>query len=463
MKLRTLAALVAMGLAPAALAQAPAPAPAAKANIPRLCTNCHKPEAGELYGNFENVAFKSRSMQLKIDAATEIVRFDPKAIAVVDAGEAKPADHLPDVRKGHEARIAFVEKDGVRTATKIWFKGPIKVAPEKLVKYDEVAALVAKGPEAGNYLLVDSRPLPRVQEGTIPTAVNLPFTTKGFDALAKQKLPADKARRIIFFCQGITCMLSPNSLRRAEAMGYTNVKVYREGWPEWTTKNVGVLAASHLKEAWIDKGIPHVLLDARSLADMAPGYIRGAVSVEPSRLAAAVGDLPPIALKAPIMVYDGGDGKAAMTVAQAITKAGYPFVNVIPGGFAAWKSAGYEIYAGQAGTRIAYVPRPRPGDIGIDAFKALAATTPADTLILDVRNQDEANAGMIKGAKLIPDEELLARFGELPKDKRIVAHCATGVRAEMAYHKLKEKGFNVAFVKGDIAIDKAGRLTISPN
>ena len=27
-------------------------------------------------------------------------------------------------------------------------------------------------------------------------------------------------------------------------------------------------------------------------------------------------------------------------------------------------------------------------------------------LILDVRNQDEANAGMIKGAVLIPDEEL---------------------------------------------------------
>ena len=92
-----------------------------------------------------------------------------------------------------------------------------------------------------------------------------------------------------------------------------------------------------------------------------------------------------------------------------------------------------------------------------------ARSIPADTLILDVRNQDEANAGMIKGAKLIPDEELLARYGELPKDKRIVAHCATGVRAEMAYHKLKEKGFNVAFVKGDIEIDKAGKLSIEPN
>ena len=461
MKLRTLAILVAMGLAPAALAQAPA-APA-KPNIPKLCTNCHKAEANEVYGNFEGAAFKSQSIQLKIDAATEIVRFDKNALKVVDAGEAKKPEALAEIRKGHEARIAYVEKDGVKTATEIRFKGPIKIAPEKLVKYDEVAALVAKGPEAGNYVLVDSRPLPRVQEGTIPTSINIPFTTKGFDDLARKKLPADKAKRVVFFCQGITCMLSPNSLRRAEAMGYTNARVYREGWPEWTTRNVGVLAAAHLKEAWIAKGIPHVLIDARSPAEMQPGFIPGAVSVEPTRIAKALGDFPAKDLKAPIMVYDAGDGKAAMTVAQAITKAGYPFVNVIPGGFAGWKAAGYDLYAGQAGTRVAYVPKPRPGDIGIDAFKALAASTPPDTLILDVRNQDEANAGMIKGAKLIPDEELLGRLGELPKDKRIVAHCATGVRAEMAYHKLKEKGYNAAFVKGDIAIDKAGKLTITPN
>jgi rhodanese-related sulfurtransferase len=459
MKSRTLAMLVALGLAPAALAQ-PAAAPA---NIPKPCMNCHQAKADEMYANLEGVAFKSQSLQLKVDARTEIVRFDAKSLPVVDAGDPKPTDALRDIKKGHETRITFVEKDGAKVATKIWFKGPIKVAPEKLVKYDDVAALVAKGPEAGKYMLVDSRPLPRVQEGTIPTAVNIPFTTKGFDALAAKKLPADKSTQVIFFCQGITCMLSPNSMRRAEAMGYTNVKVYREGWPEWTTKNVGVLAAAHLKEAWIDKQIPHVLIDARPAGQLAAGFIPGAVSVEPSRIGTALGDFPPVALKAPVMVYDAGDGKAAMQVASAITKAGYPNVTVVSGGFEAWKAAGYEMYAGQAGSKVAYVPRPRPGDIGIDAFKALAASTPADTLILDVRNQDEANAGMIKGAKLIPDEDLLARMGELPKDKRIVTHCATGVRAEMAYHKLKDKGYNVAFVKGDIAIDKAGKLTITPN
>jgi rhodanese-related sulfurtransferase len=463
MKLRTLAAVLAIGAAPAAFAQAPAAAPAGKPAIPAFCTNCHKAGPGENFGMFENVAFKSQSIQLKIDAATEIVKFDEKTIKVVEAGEAKSPEAMRDIRKGHETKIEFVEKDGVKTATKIWFKGPIKIAPEKLVKYDEVAALVGKGPEAGNYVLVDSRPLPRVQEGTIPTSINIPFTTKGFDELAAKMLPADKAKRVIFFCQGITCMLSPNSLRRAEAMGYTNVRVYREGWPEWTQKNVGVLAAAHLKGAWIDKGIPHVLVDARPAAETKAGFIPGAVSIEPAQVAAALAKFPAKNLKPPVMVYDGGTGKAATEVASAITRAGYPFVNVIPGGFDGWKAAGYPVASGTPATTVAYAPKPRPGDIGPDAFKQLAASTPPDTLILDVRNNDEANAGMIKGAKLIPDEELLARMGELPKDRKIVAHCSTGVRAEMAYHKLKEKGYNAAFVKADIEIDKSGKLTISPN
>ena len=31
----------------------------------------------------------------------------------------------------------------------------------------------------------------------------------------------------------------------------------------------------------------------------------------------------------------------------------------------------------------------------------------------------------------------------------------------MAYHKLKEKGYNVVFVIADIEIDNAGKLTIA--
>jgi rhodanese-related sulfurtransferase len=109
------------------------------------------------------------------------------------------------------------------------------------------------------------------------------------------------------------------------------------------------------------------------------------------------------------------------------------------------------------------VPKPRPGSLPNDEFVALAKATPAGVLILDVRNTDEANAGMIKGAMLIPDEELLARMGEVPKDKRIITHCSTGIRAEMAYHKLKAAGYNVAFLYAALDIKKNGEFKVTPN
>ena len=435
-----------------------AQAPAAKPTIPQVCTNCHQAKPGNVQGYFENVAFKSKSIQLKIDAATEIVRFDEGTLKVVTTEKTGKADMLRDVPKGREARIEFVEKDGVKTATLISFKGAAKMPPEKELKYEQVRAIVEQG-KASNTVLIDSRPLPRFQEGTIPGAINLPYPA--WDKFV-DRLPKDKKQAIVFFCQGVTCMMSPNSLRNAEKMGYTNVKVYPGGVPEWLEKNVGVLSASFLQDAWIGKDIPHALVDVRPASTVArDGFIPGAVNVPVSQIPAALATLPPAKLKAPIMVYDSDGGNAALYAARLIQGSGQVNVNVVTGGFDAWKAAGYKVATGTPGTKIAYAPKPRPGEISVAEFTALAKATPADVLILDVRNQDEANAGMIKGAKLIPDEELLARMGEVPKDKRIVAHCSTGVRAEMAYHKLKDKGYKVNFVKADMDIKKDGSIVFA--
>ena len=442
------------------LAVLPAWAQPAKPTIAQVCTSCHQPAAATLRGVFENVAFKSRSLQLRIDGSTEIVSFDPATVKVLDGGKARPAEAMRDIPKGKEASVAYVEKDGAKVATLVSFKGPIEIAPEKLVGYAEVERLVALGPDRGNYTLIDSRPLPRFQEGTIPTAINLPYPS--FDKFV-DRLPKDKRRLTIFFCQGVTCMMSPNSLRRAEALGYTNLRVYREGMPEWSQRNVGVVDAAALKAAWIDKDIPHVLIDVRPASVAREGFIPGAVSVPVSQVRNALATLPNAKLKAPIFVYDFDGSTAAAIAATLIHDAGQLNVNVVTGGIAGWRSAGFAIAGGTPATTIAYAPRPRPGQIGVDEFLALAKATPADVLILDVRNPDEANAGMIKGAKLLPDEEILARFAELPKDKRIVAHCSTGVRAEMAYHKLREKGYNVAFVIAELAIDKGGNVKVVTN
>ena len=63
----------------------------------------------------------------------------------------------------------------------------------------------------------------------------------------------------------------------AKSMGYTNPKVYREGMPEWSTRRPGVTSAVFFKAAFVDKGIPHVLIDVRE-----PAAVRAATSPAPS-------------------------------------------------------------------------------------------------------------------------------------------------------------------------------------
>ncbi len=456
MKTRMILSLALGTLAGAVLAADPP----ARPTVPQVCQNCHKPVAGELRGIAENFAFKTQSLQLKIDEVTEIVRFDEATLKVVDADVEKPGKALRDIAKNREARIEFTEKGGVKTASLVSFKGPIKIAPEKLASFAEVDRLVAMGPEKGGYTLIDSRPPARFQEGYIPTAINLPFPA--FDKFV-DRLPADKSRLVIFYCSGITCTMSPKSMQNAAKLGYTNAKVYREGMPEWTTRRHGVTSAAFFKAAFVDKGIPHVLIDAREAAAVKAGFIPGAVGIPGNQVKQAIAQLPDKKLRAPIFVYDGGGGETAATAAAALSAAGWPNVTVIEGGYLGWRGAGFPVATGEPAAKIAYAPKPRPGEVAIEEFTRLAKATPPDTLILDVRNADEAKDGMIKGALLVPDEELAARMAEVPKDKRILTHCLTGVRAEMAYHKLKDKGYNVGFLKAAIAIDGTGAFRITPN
>ena len=111
-------------------------------------------------------------------------------------------------------------------------------------------------------MLIDSRPLPRFQQGTIPGAINIPYPA--WDKVAAKLLPADKSKQLVFFCQGVTCQMSPLSQRKAIGMGYKNTKVYHEGVPEWQTKDYLVTRPEFVKEAYVDKDIPAIILDVRS-------------------------------------------------------------------------------------------------------------------------------------------------------------------------------------------------------
>jgi rhodanese-related sulfurtransferase len=258
--------------------------------------------------------------------------------------------------------------------------------------------------------------------------------------------------------------MSPGSATKAKKMGYTNLKVYKEGMPEWSQSNYGVLSAQFLKDAWFAKDISHVLLDVRSVKESSAGFIKGAVAFPAADLKKQLKALDLKQKKAPVIVYDAKEGKDAAKVATALVKDGYSNVKILTGGFDAWKGAGFEVASGKPATKVVFVPKLRQGEIAVEEFKKIAAVTPADTVIVDVRNADETSKGTIKNVLAIPLTEIRERSIELPKDKQIVLMCNTGTMAEMAYHTLKELGFtNIRFVNAKVAFDKNGKYEISSN
>jgi rhodanese-related sulfurtransferase len=433
----------------------PRPAPSAK-----ICTTCHTTAADGLRGHFDNLALKNNSFQLKVDERTEVLRFDKATVKVITPEPAADVDAaLKSIAKGHEVRVQYAEKDGVKTALVVAVKPPVKLAAHETIPLEELQKLVALGPEKGKYFLYDSRPAPRFLEGAIPTALNLPFPAfdKNLD-----KLPADKQALLIFYCSGKTCNMSPGSLAKARKLGYTNVKVFIEGMPAWAKQNLGVLSPAALKAAYLDTGTPLVILDARPAALAAKGFLKGAVAAEPAKLAELLKTFPPAKLKPPVVVVDETGGEAAKAVGQALLKAGYGGVNLLSGGFKAWQIAALPVETGTLAAKATFVPRPRPGSISPEEFTRIAERAPAErgAIILDVRNLDETKNGVIKGALIIPEPQLLARLAEVPKGKQVLCHCSSGLRAELAYHLLKEKGYDVRFLPSEITIIDTGEFTI---
>ena len=196
--------LLAIGLImPTGFAASEEAAPQQKPAIAKLCTNCHTAEPGNIRGNFDSVAYKTQSIQIKIDDITEILRFDKNTLKTqnIQAPADSPDEPLRALKKGKEVRIEYSEKDGVKIATLLSAKPTIKVAPEKQISTAEVERLVAMGPDKGKYLLIDARPAPRFMEGAIPTAINIPFPA--FEKMV-DKLPTDKNALIVYYCAGMT-------------------------------------------------------------------------------------------------------------------------------------------------------------------------------------------------------------------------------------------------------------------
>ena len=74
-------------------------------------------------------------------------------------------------------------------------------------------------------------------------------------------------------------------------------------------------------------------------------------------------------------------------------------------------------------------------------------------VLIDVREQDEWNAGHLKAASLVPLSELKVGIAEaelakkIPKDKVVYCHCRSGGRVIPASEILKKLGYDVRPLK----------------
>lgn len=196
----TLAGLAAATLMIASAALAADQAPPAKAKDVKSCAVCHALENGQMRAFFDDVSMKSQVIQLKLDATAEVVKFDEDKLTIVNGST--PGDvekSLRDIKKGHEVRVAYVETaNGSKSISEISIKPKMTVAVEKRISVEGVEKLVA-GQE--KYTLIDARPPVKFQDGSIPTAINIPFSAfqKNID-----KLPQDKNELIVYYCAGVT-------------------------------------------------------------------------------------------------------------------------------------------------------------------------------------------------------------------------------------------------------------------
>jgi len=91
---------------------------------------------------------------------------------------------------------------------------------------------------------------------------------------------------------------------------------------------------------------------------------------------------------------------------------------------------------------------PPVDQMGIDAID----TRDPDAVLLDVREPEEFARGHVPGAVNLPQADLATRLDDLPRDRRIMTICQSGMRSLRSAQFLKQQGFeSVATVVGGTA------------
>lgn len=119
---------------------------------------------------------------------------------------------------------------------------------------------------------------------TIKGSVNIPASKVADNPL----LPEDTSTLLVFFCKGPVCVKSYKAAKEAIALGYTNVKVYKAGLPDWIRKRFPVTRTVEYPKVDIPKMYPQevyekldevVMLDIRGAESKLIGEIKHGIVI----------------------------------------------------------------------------------------------------------------------------------------------------------------------------------------
>ena len=91
------------------------------------------------------------------------------------------------------------------------------------------------------------------------------------------------------------------------------------------------------------------------------------------------------------------------------------------------------------------MPRQDPGEpyfrVDSNEARSILDGDPENTVVVDVRRDDEWVTGHVTGAIHIPIDDLVDRMGEVPQDRKLLFICAAGVRSGLACEMAAAMGY----------------------
>jgi len=322
-----------------------------------------------------------------------------------------------------------------------------------------------KVPMPPDAMIIDARPKrAKYDKGHIPMAVSIPDSK--FDKMTAQ-LPKDKNALLIFYCGGLKCKLSHKSAWKAEKLGYTNVKVFANGFPGYmkVADNYAGVSADWVQKQ-IDKKTDMALIDSRpKRKKYDKGHIPTAISIPDTQFDKMTAELPQDKEKLLVFYCGGYKCKLSHKSAKKAIALGYTKVKVFAAGYPAWKTAygsSAAAAAKPAGTQLKNGKE--EGSIDTVMFSDIVKNKPESIYLIDVRDADEFANGSFKTAINIPVDTLEEKIKTLPIDKPIVFVCGTGARSGESYYMVQDirpEMKSVYYLEGELTFNKDGSFKIT--